>query len=221
MARSEPPSESPAALAARIASGQDPEAESRLVSRYARGVRLVLARHTRDREVAEDLFQDTFQLGIAKLRAGELRDPSKVGAFLASLGRNLATEHYRKAARRRTDADSEAAESVAVDPAGQLGNVLRSEEATLVRRTLADLPTARDREVLFRFYIAEEDRTVIARDLGLSSLQLNRILHRARQRYKARWIQRLAMVATGTTGLVLVFFLFARATFGQRVSPKQ
>ncbi|HSS75550.1 MAG TPA: hypothetical protein VLV54_02295, partial [Thermoanaerobaculia bacterium] len=46
------------------------------------------------------------------------------------------------------------------------------------------------REILLRFYIAEEDKDRIAADHGLSSLQFNRVLHRARQRYKELFLER-------------------------------
>jgi RNA polymerase sigma-70 factor (ECF subfamily) len=184
--------ETPAELAERIRSGGDGEAEARLVARYAGGVRSLLARHTRSVEEAEDLFQETFCLAAAKLRAGELREPSKLPGFLARLARHLATEHYRKAARRRTEVDSDKAEAGATAAAGQLGELLRGEEAALVRRVLDELSTGRDREILFRFYIGEEDKDEIAAELGLSGLQFNRVLHRARQRYKALYVERLA-----------------------------
>ena len=51
-------------------------------------------------------------------------------------------------------------------------------------RSSASWRNERDREILLRFYIAEEDKDRIAADYGLSSLQFNRVLHRARQRYK-------------------------------------
>lgn len=200
MTATESRTESPAELVERIRSGADPEAEARLVERYARGVRLILDRHTRRPGEAEDLFQDTFLRAVAKLRGGELRDPSKLGPFLGSLARNLAIEYYRKVERRQTEADSETAESLPTVDDVQLGDLLRGEEANLVRRTLDDLSTDRDREVLFRFYIAEEDKDTIAADHGLTALQFNRVLHRARQRYKGHYLDRLEQVQ-GTRAL--------------------
>ena len=219
MPRPEPRPETPAELAERIRSGEDFAAEARLVERYARGVRIVLDRHTRSAAEAEDLFQETFGLAVAKLRAGELRDPAKLAGFLSSLARNLATEHYRKTIRRRTDADSETAEAAAESASGagasQLGALLRSEEALLVRRTLEALSTERDREILFRFYIAEEDRDAIAADHGLTGPQFNRVLHRARQRYKALYLERLAALgrspARTAAGSLLGILLVAGA----------
>ena len=62
--------------------------------------------------------------------------------------------------------------------------MLVDEKARLVRRLIGELPTDRDRQVLYRFYIAEDDKAAICQDLELSSLHFNRVLHRARQRYR-------------------------------------
>ena len=109
---------------------------------------------------------------------------------MAQIARSLAIEHYRKATRRKTDADSEALQAVAAAGAGQLAQLLEREDAGLARRVIQELGNARDREILLRFYIAEEDKERIAADLGLSSLQFNRVLHRARERYRELYLAR-------------------------------
>lgn len=179
----QPVTASPETLAQRIRSG-DPEAERELVETYGKSVRLLLERRTRRRDEAEDLFQDTFRLALEKLRAGELRDAAKLPGFVARIARNLAIEHYRKSDRRRTEADSETAEAESI-PSTQLGRLLHAERMALVRQVLSELSQPRDREVLYRFYIAEEERDDLADDLGLTVLQLNRVLHRARSRYQS------------------------------------
>lgn len=186
----------PAALAARIAAGER-RAEERLVEIYGRAVALILERHTGGRAEAQDLFQDTFRTALEKLRRGELREPAKLPGFLAALARNLAIEHYRKQRRRRTDPVGDALPDVAAAGPSQLDLLLDRENAQVVRRLLGQLANPRDREVLFRFYVAEEDRGSIAADLGLSSLQFNRVLHRARERYKALCEDRLRLPRPG------------------------
>ncbi len=166
----------------------DPEAEATLVARYGRAVSLLLARHTGGRPEAEDLFQDTFTLAIGKLRRGELRDPSRLPGYLASIARSLATEHYRKHLRRKTEADSETVVNVATAPASQLGDLLLGEKAGIVRQLIDGLHNERDRNLLMRYYVAEEDRVTIAADFGVDNLQLNRLLYRARQRYKKLYL---------------------------------
>jgi len=84
---------------------------------------------------------------------------------------------------RHLGASPELAEAVAPAPS-QLQSVLVDEEAEMVRRLIGELPTDRDRQLLLRFYVGEEDKERICADLGLDSLHFNRVLFRARQRFK-------------------------------------
>jgi RNA polymerase sigma-70 factor, ECF subfamily len=179
----------PENLVARIQAG-DRRAEERVVELYGRGVAILLDRHTNGRPEAQDLFQDTFRLVLEKLRKGELREPAALPGFVVQIARSLAIEHYRKAARRKTETDSEAGAEAVAPHASPLGELLDRENASLVRRVLEELANERDREILLRFYIAEEDKDRIAADYDLTSLQFNRVLHRARQRYKELFLAR-------------------------------
>lgn len=175
---------SPGDLVRRIHSG-DPGAEEELVARFGEGLAFLLRRWTRDRAAAEDLYQETFRLALEKIRSGEVRDPDRLAGFLRSLAKNLSIHHYRRGAVQEVREENlEAAADLSAPEAGQLGQLLRREKAALVRRVLAELGSERDRQVLFRFYIAEEDKERIRSDLGLSGPELNMVLFRARRRYR-------------------------------------
>jgi RNA polymerase sigma-70 factor (ECF subfamily) len=170
-------------LARRIAAG-DRAAEAELVARYSRGLLYHLRRMTADPALADDLHQDTFRVVLERLRGEGLADPERLGGFLLRTARNLFLGGYRKRARR---GESQPAEEAAepVDPApGQLARVLRAEEDRAVQSLLGELGTPRDRQILLRFYVAEEDKERICADLGLSPLHFSRVLFRARQRFK-------------------------------------
>jgi RNA polymerase sigma-70 factor (ECF subfamily) len=170
-------------LVAAIRAG-DRQAEERLVELFGRGVSIILDRHTGGGAEAQDLFQDTFRLVLEKLRKGELREPPKLPGFVAQIARSLAIEHYRRQRRRKTEPAGDDLPVVPAPDASPLTQLLAAENAALVRRVIQDLANVRDRQILVRFYLAEEDKDRIAGDYGLTSLQLNRVLHRARQRYK-------------------------------------
>lgn len=191
-------------LVARIRSG-DRSAEARLFELYSRPVSILLDRHTNGRPEAEDLLQETFRLTLEKLRRGELREPEKLPGFLAAIARSLAIEHYRKVARRKTEADSDGLEAVAGATPGPLGGLLASENAALVRQVIGELNNERDRQILYRFYLAEEDKERIAVDFGLSSLQFNRVLHRARERYRELFLDRVSRSGRAAAAILLVF----------------
>jgi len=177
-------------------------------------VAILLDRHTNGRPEAEDLFQETFRLVIEKLRRGELREPAKLPGFLAQIARSLTIEHYRKIQRRKTEADSDAVaevEDVSAGGSGPLSELLTREDAGLVRQVIRELGTERDRDILLRFYIAEEDKERISADFGLSSLQFNRVLHRARERYRELYLER-----TGRRALGIILLLVALSLGGRK-----
>lgn len=180
------------ALVERIRAG-DRAAESSLVERYGRGVVLVLRSRVGRGDLAEDLYQETFRLGLEKIRGGELRQPERLPAFLGGVARNLARDHLRRS-RRRAEADEEEIVLTLPDPSpGPLGLLMRHERAAVVRALLQELPTERDREVLIRVYLRGEERNAICRDLDLEPAHLSRVLFRARQRYRALYEQRLSV----------------------------
>ena len=173
-------------LVKRIIAG-DAEAEEILVKQYGRGVRYVLRRETRNQDLVDDLFQETFRIAISKIRKGDLRDPSKVNAFLSSTARFTAIDYFRKASRH--DASDIDDIDVAMPGESQLGLLINQEFADLVRQTIDELKNERDRAILFRFFIAQEDKQDICRDLDLTPLHFNRVLHRAKQRYKTLLVE--------------------------------
>jgi RNA polymerase sigma-70 factor (ECF subfamily) len=167
-------------LVERIRRG-DRAAESDLVARYTRGVRMVVSRNSSDRTVVDDLCQETFSVALKKIRQGDVRDPSRLPGFMCGLARNITIDHYRRASRAPVAAVIEES-----DPApNQLDLLLMREQAAVARAVLAELSSERDRQILFRFYVAEDSKAQICADLGLSALHFNRVLFRARERYRA------------------------------------
>lgn len=175
-------------LARRVAEG-DASAETELVERYSRGLLFFLRRMTQDPALADDLHQDTFRVVLERLRDKGLEDPGRLAGFLRRTARNLFLGHYRKTTRRKTDSMEED-KPPPVDPSpNQLDETLLTEEARQVRRVIHELETDRDRQLLHRFYILEEPKERICDDLALSSLHFNRVLFRARQRFKDHFVR--------------------------------
>ena len=172
----------PAQLVARIRGG-DRTAEAELVARYSRGIAIILRRGAGSHAV-DDLFQEVFLRATEKIRAGEVREPERLSGFLCGLARNLAIDHFRRSSAAAPLDGSDAGESVADRTAGPLERVMRMEAERSVRQVMAELPSERDRQILLRFYLDEEDKERICTDFKLTSLQFNRVLHRARERFR-------------------------------------
>lgn len=175
----------PAALARRLQQAEG-AGEDELIHRYSRGVAIIIGRIVRDPLTTADLCQEALRLVLEKLRRGCLREPGKLSGFICGVARNLAIEHLRRA---RPVQPLEAALHAPDPNPSPLARLVEKEQVEAVRRVLSEMTTARDREILYRFYLLEEDKEDICSQLGLSSLHFNRVLHRARQRFKELYRQ--------------------------------
>lgn len=169
-------------MVARIERG-DRQAEDELVSRYGRAVRLILLKRTGDPQVAKDLCQDTFVVVIRKLRARDLRDASKLASFINRVAVNISIDHFRKERRFVRSPDG-----IIGLNAPHIDRQDRELDFDAAREqlngVLNKLVIGRDREILRRFYLGDDDKKAICHDLGLSSAHFDRVLYRAKQRMR-------------------------------------
>lgn len=171
-------------LVARIGSGVR-DAEEEMVRRYGPGLLYLLKRRTRDPELARDLRQDTFRVAIEKLRSEPLDDPERLAAYLRGVALNLWIAHERKQARRATTPDSDAVEAAAdIGNGGPFETVSREQVRNAVGVLLDELNTPRDREILRRVYLRDEDKADVCAALGVDATHFNRVLFRAKQRFR-------------------------------------
>ena len=175
-------------LVKRIHAG-DKLAEGELIQHYGPGVLLMLEQRTQDSQLAADLYQDTFVIVIERLRGKSLNEPHKLGAFIYGTGKNLLIGNLRKKVRRKTFADTNIVSQTADSNSGPFQNVTSDEEARIVHQIISSMRSKRDRTLLIRFYIDEEEKEKICLELNLSSLHFNRVLFRARRRFRQLLIE--------------------------------
>ena len=169
-------------LANRIEAG-DGLAESELIQRYEKVIKLILLKRTGSAPLANDLCQDTFVVALRRLRAGELRKPRSLLAFIRQTAVNISIDHYRKEKRYvHQDDGTISLHHTHIDhKAREIDN---QTTRAVLEITLDQLAMSRDREILRRFYLADEDKGRICEDLQLSSTHFDRVLYRARQRMR-------------------------------------
>ena len=172
-----------ATLVTRIAQGEK-QAEEQLVARYSRGLLSFLRRKTNADDLADDLHQDTFRIVLERLRSKGLENPAQLAGFIHATARNLVIGHFRKQARRKTEPDSVAIARASQGGATQSDMTMLDEQAKMVRSVLAELRSERDRELLIRFYLDEEDKQSVCAALNLTDTHFNRVIFRARERFR-------------------------------------
>lgn len=153
-----------------------------LLTRDYPGLLSLLHRKLNSRELAADILNDAVVTTLEHARAGRLTDPERIAGYVFKVSMNLARNHHRNM-DNRTDLRLPPDTLAAMEPHGLDG--LGTEQLMGEVRTLvAELSSPRDREIVKRFYLDEEDKKTICADLQLSSLQFNQVIARARQRMK-------------------------------------
>jgi len=171
-------------LVARIRNG-DRAAESELVARYSRGLLFMLKRRTNgDEQLAEDVHQDAFRIVIERLRTEGINDARKLSGYLHSTGKNVLIGILRRRQRRNTHADSGLIDATPRDESTALDETIHDQMAVKIRELLHQLSSDRDRALLTRFYLQQEDKRTICQALELSDLHFNRVLYRAKNRFR-------------------------------------
>lgn len=187
--------------------GSDPVSSLAAVYREYPGLRALILRRVRDPEVAADILQDAAVTTLEKLRSGEIEDPENLGGYLYRVAINHLRNHRRKdrGALSSPELLGELRDCVD-DPEWE--RVGRPQWGAAARRMLQEMPAARDRELLVRFYLNDEDKDAICRDLNLSHEHFNRVIFRARNRFRELLEQRglgrsdlLAITAIGLYAL--------------------
>ena len=160
---------------------------AQLVEKHQRLVFGVALSNARDAGEAEDVAQEAFVEAWRDLRT--LRDPMRVGTWLAGIARNLAHRWRRRTARRRNR--ETAAAGVDIDAAATPFDAALARETTLLVRTaLADIAEAY-REVLVLYYVNGRSVSEVAAGLGISEDVAKQRLSRGRRALRSSLERRL------------------------------
>jgi RNA polymerase sigma-70 factor (ECF subfamily) len=170
-------------------SGSDPASSLAAVYRDYPGLRALILRRVRDPEVAADILQDAAVTTLEKLRSGEIAHPENLGGYLYRVAINHLRNHRRKdrTALSSSEQLDELRDSVDDPDWVRIG---RPQWAAAARRMLEEMPAVRDRELLVRFYLNDEEKDTICRELSLSQEHFNRVIFRARNRFRELLEQR-------------------------------
>jgi RNA polymerase sigma-70 factor (ECF subfamily) len=168
----------------------DPVSQLSAVYRDYPGLRALILRRVHDPEIAADILQDAAVTTLEKLRSGEIAHPENLGGYLYRVAINHLRNHRRKDHSAQSSAEGleELRDQDEGDPEWE--HVGRPQWAAAARRMLEELPATRDRDLLVRFYLNDEAKDALCRELQLSSEHFNRVIFRARNRFRELLEQR-------------------------------
>jgi RNA polymerase sigma-70 factor (ECF subfamily) len=172
-----------AGIVAGIRNG-DSDAESSLVTRYGQGMQYLLSRKVGDAERARDLVQETFCIAIEKLRKTPLEQPERLAGYLRGIAVRVAMNDGRRKQREPISVDIAAVAAIPDATPRQFEMLDVEQRASAIRELMRTMPMERDRELLMRYYIYDRNKQEICAELGLDSLHFNRVLHRAKSRFR-------------------------------------
>ena len=155
----------------------DRNAISRLIERHSRRVRDYIMMMFKDRDVAEDIFQETFIKAVRVIDEGRYTDNGKFLSWILRIAHNQVIDHFRAQRQSKAVTESEAG----YDVLGTLRFAERTVEDSMVSdqierdvRALVELLPAEQREVVMLRYfsglsfkdIAEQTEVSINTALG-------------------------------------------------------
>ena len=152
--------------------------------RDAAGLRSQLARAIGDADLASDILHDAVVTALQKLHGGEITSRGQLDGYVYSVALNHYRNHRRKDKSAITDSEQirELADtSERSRPEESLDSV---RWARTVKELLREVTPIRDRELLVRYYLNEESKDDLCANFGLTELHFNRVIFRARTRFR-------------------------------------
>lgn len=127
----------------------------RLIHRHKEKVYTSILMFTKDKYLAEDLFQDTFIKAIDKLKAGKYKEEGKFLPWVMRMSYNICIDHYRKTKRKPTVTTGDGFDIFDILPFHEESPedlIIQQQSKDKVRRLLDELPEDQKEVVLLRHY---------------------------------------------------------------------
>ncbi len=166
---------------------RDPETENHLVASFYKAIQAKLQSRLRWPELVQDARQETFLRVFTYFRSGKtLANPASLPGFVHGVCHNVALEFLRS--HTRHDQMAENVPEPVDTSSNPEGQMVTAERKQIVRKLLGELPV-KDRELLRRVLLEEEDKDAVSKELGVDRNYLRVLLYRARLRFKAALVE--------------------------------
>ncbi|MEM6639464.1 MAG: sigma-70 family RNA polymerase sigma factor [Pseudomonadota bacterium] len=157
------------------------DADIRLARRFDAIAGPLVRKLMREPDAQMDLYQDGFETVLTRVRSGALREPARLAGYISRTVRYKFYETLR--ARDRFPTPLENIEPLMDEhaPSPQC-SLERQQMRDAVIEGIAALKVARDRALLTRLYLCEEDKQAVCDALELTPRHFDRVSFRGRSR---------------------------------------
>lgn len=166
---------------------RDFETEQHFVAYFSKLLLIKLRSRLRSSSAVEDIRQETFVRVLKKLRGeGGIRNPGGLGSFVNSVCNNVLLEFYRSSSHSVLDdgtISDRPDQTIDLD-----GMLVTNQMREQVRAILARLPE-KDRRLLRAIFFEEKEKDEVCRDFGVDRDYLRVLLHRAKQNFRAIYLE--------------------------------
>ncbi len=126
-----------------------------LIKRHREKVYTSIIIFTKDKYLAEDLFQDTFIKVIDKLKQGKYKEEGKFKPWVMRIAYNICIDNYRKTKRspkKVNPKDFDIFDIIPMQEESPEDRMIESQSKSKVRKLLDELPENQREVVLLRHY---------------------------------------------------------------------
>lgn len=155
-----------------------------IILRNMAGLRAQLTRVTGSTDLASDMLQDAVVTALQKLRSGEISDPANLDGYVYRVALNHLRNHRRKDKLHAGNSEGVGDLVDAADSSRPAEHLEADQWARLAKELLQEVSPARDRELLVRYYLHDESKEDLCRVFRLTELHFNRVIYRARDRFR-------------------------------------
>ncbi|WPO78067.1 RNA polymerase sigma factor [Flavobacterium sp. KACC 22761] len=163
----------------------DEEALSKLINKHESRIYGFIYSKIKDRDIANDIFQDTFIKVIETLKRNSYKEEEKFVSWVMRISHNLIVDHFRKIKRMpmRRDQDEFSIFSMMADNALDIENKIITDQLQIdLKKLIEELVEEQKEIVIMRIYynmsfkeIGEEKKISINTALGRMRYALNNL----------------------------------------------
>lgn len=160
----------------------DREAMEALYARFTRGVKYYFCKHLGPADL-DDRVHDAYLTVVQAIRTDSLREPEALMGFVRTIIRRQVASGINEAVHsRRERAEFETSALVMDARQDPEQEAIGRQRTQLMVQVLQEI-SARDREVLIRFYLHGQEQDAICREMNLTETQFRLLKSRAKARF--------------------------------------